>query len=63
MPLTVNHYYEKNQKAHVHVSSYNYAALSIISNVSTVFIIASKSTSIPDLSLFPSQSSSDTVRI
>lgn len=50
LPLTVNHYYEKNQKVHVHVISYNYAAFSITSNVSTIFIIASKSTPIPHLS-------------
>lgn len=53
MPLTVNHYYEKNQKAHVHALSYNCAAFLVTFNASTVFIIASKSTSIPDLSLFP----------
>lgn len=63
MPLTVNHYYEKTKKVHVHVLSYNYTAFSITSNVSTVFIIAIKSTSIPDLSLSTFESSSDAVRI
>lgn len=50
IPLNVNHYCETNQKVHVQGLSCNYATFSITSNVSTVFIIASNSTFITDLS-------------
>lgn len=50
-------------EAHVCGFSYNYASSSINSNVSTIFIIASKSTSIPDLLLFLFESSSNTTRV
>lgn len=54
---------KQNPKVHVHVFLYNYSSFSITSNVSTVFIIASKSAHILDLLLFPFEPSSDTVSV
>jgi len=64
MPLLLIIIMKKTKpKAHVHVFSYNYVNFSITFNVSTVVITVSISTAIPDLLLFPFESSSDPVRV